>query len=600
MSLLNLISLGGGLAFFLYGMNMLGSGLEKVSSGRMEKTLEKLTSNIFLSVLLGAAVTAAIQSSSATTVIVVGMVNAGILKLRNAVGIIMGANIGTTVTGQILRLGDLESSSDSLILSFLKPSTLAPLIAIIGILIYMISKRPKQKVVGEILLGFGILFQGMFSMEAAVAPLSESPLFYKLFATLQNPVLGVLVGAAVTAIIQSSSASVGILQALSSTGAITYSAAFPIIMGQNIGTCVTSLLASIGANRNAKRAAMVHLYFNIIGTVLFLICVYSINAVIGGFSFWGVSIDKGGIANIHTLFNIVTTVAFMPFSGLLTRLAELTIRKGSSEREPMDDTIELDQRFLLAPSLAISKCGEVLEKMITYATQNYLEAITLFGRYDQKAVERINEREAAIDKMEDRVNNYLVQISENEITDQESKEVTMLLRLVTEFERIGDYAINLMERAEVLYDKQAKFSEHAMEELTIIGAAVEEILQLAGEAFHNRSETIACMVEPLEETIDTMEDTLKLQHIHRLKNGLCTIDAGLVFLETLTNLERISDHCSNVAVGIIGFSKGSESLNRHEYIKRIHQGDTQSYNDLMQAYMDKYMKSLTSSESETV
>ena len=597
MGVLSLISLGGGLALFLYGMSMLSSGLEKVSSGRMEKTLEKLTSNIFLSVLLGAAVTAAIQSSSATTVIVVGMVNAGILKLRSAVGIIMGANIGTTVTGQILRLGDLENSeSAGFLLSLIKPSTLAPLIAIVGILIFMISQRPKRKIVGEILLGFGILFQGMFAMEAAVAPLQDNPAFAQLFATLQNPILGVLVGAGVTAIIQSSSASVGILQALSSTGAITYSAAFPIIMGQNIGTCVTSLIASIGANRNAKRAAMVHLYFNIIGTILFITVVYSFIAITGGFSFWNMPIDKGGIANVHTLFNVVCTIIFLPFSGGLARLAELTIRKSKDEIAKESDTIELDERFLLSPSLAVSKCGEVLEKMIGYASQNYLEAITLFGRYDQKAVERITERENAIDRMEDRVNNYLIRISENEITDEESKEVTMLLRLVTEFERIGDYAINLMERAEVLYDKQAKFSDHAMEELTIIGAAVEEILQLAQESFHNRSEATACMVEPLEETIDMMEDALKLQHIHRLKNGLCTIDAGLVFLETLTNLERISDHCSNVAVCLIGYKKDKETLNRHEYIQRVHQGDTQSYHDLMEAYVEKYLHKLPADE----
>ena len=597
MGVLSLISLGGGLALFLYGMSMLSSGLEKVSSGRMEKTLEKLTSNIFLSVLLGAAVTAAIQSSSATTVIVVGMVNAGILKLRSAVGIIMGANIGTTVTGQILRLGDLENSeSAGFLLSLIKPSTLAPLIAIVGILIFMISQRPKRKIVGEILLGFGILFQGMFAMEAAVAPLQDNPAFAQLFATLQNPILGVLVGAGVTAIIQSSSASVGILQALSSTGAITYSAAFPIIMGQNIGTCVTSLIASIGANRNAKRAAMVHLYFNIIGTILFITVVYSFIAITGGFSFWNMPIDKGGIANVHTMFNVVCTIIFLPFSGGLARLAELTIRKSKDEIAKESDTIELDERFLLSPSLAVSKCGEVLEKMIDYASQNYLEAITLFGRYDQKVVERITERENAIDRMEDRVNNYLIRISENEITDEESKEVTMLLRLVTEFERIGDYAINLMERAEVLYDKQAKFSDHAMEELTIIGAAVEEILQLARESFHNRSEATACMVEPLEETIDMMEDALKLQHIHRLKNGLCTIDAGLVFLETLTNLERISDHCSNVAVCLIGYKKDKETLNRHEYIQRVHQGDTQSYHDLMEAYVEKYLHKLPADE----
>ena len=311
MSILNFISLGGGLALFLFGMNILAGGMEKISGGKVEKALEKLTSNIFTSVLLGAGVTALIQSSSVTTVIIVGMVNAGILKLQSAVGVIMGANIGTTITGQILRLGDLEGSG-SAILQWLKPSTIAPVAALIGIVLLLAAKRPAKKVVGEILLGFGVLFQGMFSMEAAMQPLQESPAFARLFETFQNPVLGVLVGAVVTAIIQSSSASIGILQALSSTGAITYSAAFPIIMGQNIGTCVTSLISSIGANKNAKRTAMVHLYFNIIGTIIFLIGVYGLNAIVGGFPFWDSPINKGGIADFHTLFNVGATILMLP------------------------------------------------------------------------------------------------------------------------------------------------------------------------------------------------------------------------------------------------------------------------------------------------
>ncbi len=597
MDIFNIISLGGGLALFLFGMNILGTGLEKVSSGRMEKTLEKLTNNVFTGVLLGALVTAAIQSSSATTVIVVGMVNAGILKLRSAVGVIMGANIGTTVTGQILRLGDLENNASAgTLMQFFKPTTLAPLVAIIGILIFMISKRPKRKVVGEILIGFGILFQGMFSMEAAVRPLQESEILKSVFVQIQDfPLLGVLVGAVVTAIIQSSSASVGILQALSSTGAITYSSAFPIIMGQNIGTCITPLLASIGANKNAKRAAMVHLYFNIIGTIVFLAGVYLIQHFVG-FPFWYTNIDKGGIANIHTIFNIVVTLLFIPFAGGLARLAEWTVRQSKSKTgaEEEETTLEpLDERFLVSPALAIGQSENVLDKMGSYALKNFREVVTLFDKYDLRTVERINEIEDSIDKMEDNINNYLLRINEEEITEDESKDVTLLLRLVSEFERIGDYAINLMERAEVLYDKQVKFSEKAMREFHTICDAVEEIVGMALEAYRTKDISIAVHIEPLEETIDTLEDTLKLKHIKRLKNGQCTIDAGLVFLEVLTNLERISDHCSNIGVYLIGHQRDKESLNRHEYIKKMHQGATGDYNQMMQQYMDKYMLEIT-------
>ncbi len=599
MDIFNIISLGGGLALFLFGMNILGTGLEKISSGRMEKTLEKLTNNVFSGVLLGALVTAAIQSSSATTVIVVGMVNAGILKLRSAVGVIMGANIGTTVTGQILRLGDLENNASAgVLMQFLKPTTLAPLVAIVGILMFMICKHPKKKTIGEILIGFGILFQGMFSMEAAVQPLQDSEMLKNVFLQIQDiPLLGVIVGAVVTAIIQSSSASVGILQALSSTGAITYSSAFPIIMGQNIGTCITALLASIGTSKSAKQTAMVHLYFNVIGTGVFLTGVYLIQHFIG-FPFWYDNIDKGGIANIHTIFNVVVTVLFIPFAGGLARLAEWTVRQSKSEKEKEQESLEpLDERFLVSPALAIGQCENVLDKMGSYALQNYRDVVTLFDKYDLKTVERVNEVEDAIDKMEDRISNYLLRINEEEITEDESKNVTLLLRLVSEFERIGDYSINLMERAEVLYDKQSKFSEKAMREFHTICDAVEEIVGMALEAFRKKDISLAMHIEPLEETIDTLEDTLKLKHIQRLKNGQCTIDAGLVFLEVLTNLERISDHCSNIGVYLIGHQKDSETLNRHEYIKKMHKGDTGDYNQLMQQYMDKYLLEITSKNS---
>lgn len=428
------ISLAGGLALFLYGMSMLGSGLEKLSGGRMEQTLEKLTKNTLMSVLLGLLVTAAIQSSSATTVIVVGLVNAGILKLKPAVGVIMGANIGTTVTAQILRLGDLDSDANAnLFLQFLKPTTLAPLIAIVGILMFMASKRTKFKDIGQILLGFGILFNGMFGMEEAVKPLAESPEFANLFAALQNPFLGVLVGAVVTAIIQSSSASIGILQALSSTGAITFSSAFPIIMGQNIGTCITPILASIGANKNAKRSAAVHLMFNIIGTAIFLIGVYAIQYTVG-FTFWDDPINRGGIANFHTLFNVVVTILLVPFAGLLAKLAELIIRDPKNKAEDelgIDESAlaKLDDRFLRSPSLALAQCEIVISNMGRLAKSNFGKAISLFAQYNDKTAQKIREYEDAIDKMEDKVNNYLVKLNDCELTEPESKKITHLLRV---------------------------------------------------------------------------------------------------------------------------------------------------------------------------
>ncbi|MEG0691716.1 MAG: Na/Pi cotransporter family protein [Oscillospiraceae bacterium] len=595
-NVLSFITMAGGLAFFLFGMNILGSGLEKLSGGRMEKTLEKMTSNVFKSLLLGIVVTAAIQSSSATTVIVVGLVNAGILKLRNAIGVIMGANIGTTITSIILSLGDLDKTqSTSVVLKLLKPTTLAPIVAVIGIVIYMCAKKTKHKMLGEILLGFGILFNGMFIMTDAVAPLADSPMFANMFATLSNPILGILAGTIVTAVIQSSSASVGILQALASTGVITFSAAVPIIMGQNIGTCVTSLISSIGANKNAKRAAMVHLYFNVIGTVLFFIGVYAIQNAIG-FTFWSDSISMSGISSVHIIFNLTTTLIFIPFTGLLEKLAVFTVRGKKGDTNVVDIEIaSLDERFLRSPSMALSQCDDVVRTMGEYAKQNFQTAVTLFTKYDVKKAESINEFEDAIDRMEDKMNNYLIKLTDCELTDNESRTITHLLKLVSEFERIGDYTVNILELAEQLYEKQISFSEKALNELAAISDAVDEIVDMAILSFANNDVVLATKIEPLEETIDTMEDALKFKHIERLKNGKCTIDGGLVFLELLTNLERISDHCSNIAVYIIGYKNNKDSLSRHDYIKRIHEGEAEDYNRNNEYYMKKYFSRIEKS-----
>lgn len=581
----DVINLLGGLALFLYGMNQLGGGLEKLSGGRLEKTLEKLTSNIFKSVLFGALVTAAVQSSSATTVIVVGLVNAGILKLRQAIGVIMGANIGTTITAHILRLSDIDSNN--FVLRMLKPTTLAPIIAIIGVLLLMTSKKAVKKDWGQILVGFGILFTGMFTMEGAVSSLRELPQFAEMFATMQNPVIGVLAGALVTAAIQSSSASIGILQALSSTGAITFSAAFPIIMGQNIGTCITPILSSIGANKNAKRTAMVHLYFNIIGTGVFLIATYALQNFVG-FSFWDDPIGRGGIANFHTLFNLTVTLLFIPFAGALEKLACWTVRDKTKNGEQEEQANLLDERFMVSPGLAIGQARATVLRMAKLASKNFDDCTTLFHKYDTKLVENIRENENLIDKMEDLLSPYLLKLAEHELTEPESRQISELLQLESEFERIGDYSINVQECAQSLFEKGIKFSEKALSELDVITNAVSEIIAISFTATEQRDLTKTMDIEPLEETIDLIEETLKARHIDRLKQGLCSVDAAFPFVETLANLERISDHCSNIGVYLIAHEGEKRNMDRHEYIRKIHKGDTEHYNEKFAFYEEKY------------
>lgn len=588
-NVLSIISLAGGLALFLYGMTLLGAGLEKLSGGRLEKTLEKMTNNVFKGLLLGLVVTAAIQSSSATTVIVVGLVNAGVLKLRNAIGIIMGANIGTTVTSVILSVGDIGNNAGAnAILSFLKPMSIASVTALVGIVIIMACKKTKMRIAGEICMGFGVLFTGMFLMTEAVSPLSELPLFKELFATLTNPFLGVLAGLVVTAIIQSSSASVGILQALASTGIISFSAAVPIIMGQNIGTCVTSLLSSIGANKNARRAAMVHLYFNIIGTILFMSVVYIIQYTVG-FPFWNDTITMGGISLVHIIFNVATTIVFIPFTGVLEKLAVLTVRdRKEDEEEAIDaDVASLDERLLRSPSMALGQSFDAIATMGKYAEKNFNRCVKMLHQYDAKKAARVQEYEDAIDRIEDKVNNYLVSLTDCELTDQESREITYQLKLTSEFERIGDYSVNLLELAEKMSENNVSFSEKAAGELTAISEAVEEIIQMSLRAYTENDLETAGHVEPLEEVIDMMEDRLKVLHIERLKDGKCTIDAGLIFLEALTNLERIADHCSNIAVYIIGHFAKSD-MNRHDYLRKIHDGTGEKYRQDSALYLSKY------------
>lgn len=596
MSVIDIVSIFikaiGSIALFIYGMTILGGRLEKLSSGRMEKVLEKLSNNVFKSVMLGALVTAAVQSSAATTVIVVGLVNAGILRLSSAIGVIMGANIGTTITGQILRLGDLENNNNvGAVLKLLSPTTLAPFIAAVGLIIFMLSKKEGVKTIGEILIGVGILFTGMNSLTEAVSPLSELQAFRDLFATLKNPILGIIVGAVVTILLQSSSASVGILQTISTTGVLTFSAAFPIIMGQNIGTCVTPIISAVGAGKNAKRAAAVHLYFNIIGTILFLVVVYALQGLIG-LPFWDKSIDMGGIANFHTFFNIVVTICFLPFTHLLEKLAMITIRdKKTEDGTPVSEFTApaLEDRLLVSPSLAVQQASNTALAMGNLAFYNFENMRGLFtGNYDEKLIASLKDNEENIDRMEDRLNAYLVKINECELTDFENRRVTELLHLSSEFERIGDYTMNLIEDAEKLHENSVTFSPEAIRELDVISRACEEIIGMAIRCVELNDAALAAKVEPLEETIDYLNETLKARHIERLKEGKCVVESGVNFLDLLINLERISDHCSNIAVYVIGSQKNNTVINRHEFIQNAHAAKDEAYVHLEEEFMTKY------------
>lgn len=593
MNFFSVVKLFGGLALFLYGMSLLGTGLERASGGRLERTLEKLTSNVIKGVLLGALVTAAIQSSSATTVIVVGLVNAKVLKLRNAIGVIMGANIGTTITAHIIRLSDLESSNFFLML--LKPDSLAPLAGIVGILLFMTAKRSRRRDIGVILIGFSVLFTGMFAMEAAVRPLAALPAFEQAFSTFATiPLLGVLVGAIVTAVIQSSSASVGILQALSSTGQITYAMAFPIIMGQNIGTTITPILSSIGASKNAKRSAVVHVVFNVLGTLIFLVGCYAIQNTIS-FPFWNDVIDKGGIANFHTVFNIGVTLLFIPFVSLFEKLACHLIKDENAD-EKNDVAALLDERFLVAPGLAVDHAREAVLQMAVMAQANLGSAISLIDKYDAKLVERINENEDTVDKMENRVEAYLLALSEREISETENRAISELLHTCGEFERIADHAQNITEAATRLYETKTTFSKKGFDDMHAICEAVMEIVELAITSFRTCDPLAVSKVEPLEEIIDEMERTLRDKHIERLRRSKCTVDAAFPFVEVLSNLERIADLCSNVGESVIIYDGDHKSIDRHDYKKVKEQ--TPAYQARYVEYSNLYLKRINAKDAK--
>ena len=587
MTIFNFISLLGGLALFLYGMTIMSNGLEHLSDGKLETALKKMTGNVLKSVLLGAIVTIAIQSSSATTVIVVGLVNAKILKLDKAIGVIMGANIGTTITAHILRLTDLDTGTN-LLLGFFKPTNLAPLAALIGILLYYVSRRSQGREFGNMLLGFCILFTGMFSMESAVEPLRHSEKFAEVFASFSNPILGVLVGTGVTAIIQSSTASVGMLQAMTSTGAITFSNAFPIIMGQNIGTCITPVLASIGASRNGKRSAIIHVSFNAIGTILFLIGVYAIQYAIG-IPFWNDPIDKGGIANFHSFFNIIVTILFLPFTSLLEKLAYFIIKPTDEELSPIDEyTAILDDRFLSSPGFAIQQAREAVETMADLALENYDRSVNLLDNFDKKELDKAREIENILDRLQSQVDIYLLKITSKELTQTENTLLSEVLQVVNEFERIGDHADNFCDVALQMNEKGIRWSDIAMHEIEVVTEAVREILSLATDGYKRGDTSLALSVEPLEEVINILVETLKVRHSDRLQRGECNAAAAFPFVETLYNLERIADHCSNIGVHIISYNGKEKVLDRHEYLRELHRRESGEYRQKFEIYDNKY------------
>ena len=586
MTIFNVINLAGGIALFLYGMSIMGTGLEKLAGGKMEAVLQRLTSSVWKAVLLGAILTGLIQSSAGTTVICIGLVNSGIFTLSQAIGIIMGANIGTTVTGQLIRLSDISGSG--WLLTMLKPSTFSPIVAFVGAVLFVFLKSPKKRNIGQICMGFGILFTGLFTMENAVAPLKDSPLFVRLFTSLQNPFLGVLAGALVTVAIQSSSASVGILQALSSTGVVTWGSAIPIILGQNIGTCSTPLIASMGASTAAKRSAIVHLYFNVIGSAIFLAAVYGLKAA-GLFPFWNDVMTKGDIANFHTLFNVVVTLLFMPFTKALAWLAEHTIPEKEGEGADLSVPV-LDQRLLQSPAVALQQAKNAVEKMASRTRTNFDKTVGLFTKFDAEVAASVAHREELLDKMEVSITDYLIRISDQELTESESHAVSELLKFVGEYERIGDYTVNLMDCARQLSEQEWSFSATARKQAALLFGAVGEVQHITGDAFTQMDASLATQVEPLEETVDRMCDVMREEHITRLKAGECGIEPGLLFLDVLTNTERISDHCSNIAARLIGDETDDPDMHARKHT--LLAGQDVAFNARLATYEQKYLAPL--------
>lgn len=587
MDFFSILTLLGGLALFLYGMQVMGDGLAKVSGGKLEKILENLTSSKWKAVLLGLAVTAVIQSSSATTVMVVGFVNSGIMKLTQAVGIIMGANIGTTVTAWILSLAGIESSN--FFISLLKPSSFAPILALIGIVLLMFTKSSRKKDIGVILVGFAVLMFGMETMSGAVKPLADVPEFTNLLLAFSNPVAGVLAGTILTAIIQSSSASVGILQALCVTGAVPYSAAFPIIMGQNIGTCVTALLSAIGANKNAKRAAMIHLYFNLLGTVIFLGVFYLLNSVVH-FSFMDSMATLAAIAVTHSIFNVTATLIWLPFSNILVKLACLTIRDSAEDVVAAGEDREfliLESRFLEKPAFAVEQGRTAARRMAEDSRKSLGTAFDLLHQYDAEGAKKIDKLEGKVDRYEDELGTYLVQLNNKDLSENDSHSVSIMLHCIGDFERISDHAVNIKESAEELHEKNLSFSPVAKAELRVVTAAVNDIVEKAFQVFDDQDTTKAAEIEALEELIDELTKEMKRRHINRLRSGECTIEMGFILSDLITSMERIADHCSNIGVCV---TQVRENLyDTHSHLNALKNEDSDDFERCLEKVRQEYL-----------
>jgi len=580
MTIFNVFTLLGGLAMFLFGMNIMGEALEKQAGNKLKGLLEKLTSSPIKGLLLGAGVTAIIQSSSATTVMAVGFVNSGVMKLNQAINVIMGANIGTTMTAWLISLTAIQG--DSIFMKLLKPSSFAPVLGAIGIVFYMFLKSDKKKNLGMVLLGFSILMAGMESMSGAVKPLAEVEAFRNLFTLFENPILGVLVGAGVTAIIQSSSASVGILQALAVTGSITFGGAIPIILGQNIGTCATALIASVGASKNARRTSMVHLYFNIIGTVTFLVGFYALNAIIG-FDFISDPVNAASIAIVHTLFNVVATAVLFPFRGVLEKLACLTVKDDAVPEEFQ----MLDERLLATPPIAVDRCKHVSYKMARAALEAVEKAVSLIlDGYDEKIAEEVRALEDKTDQFEDKISSYILKLNETNLSVDDGHETSTILHCIGDLERIGDHANNIRESAEEMKDNKIAFSEKGQQEIVALSNAVKEIFAMAVEAFENNDIELAKKVEPLEEVVDMLKESIRAKHISRLQQGTCSYETGFVLSDIITNYERIADHCSNIALCVI--ESGRREYDPHEYINNLKKFHGEDYDELFEMYRDKY------------
>lgn len=585
MNVYDILNLLGGIALFLFGMHTLSASLEKLAGGKLETWLEKATSRPIKGVVLGAIITAVIQSSAATTVMIIGFVNSGLMKLSQAIGVIMGANIGTTATSWLLSLQSISGSDGFSFLNILKPTTFTPVLAVIGVILIMFTKSDKKKTIGMILAGFAVLMFGMNSMSSATAGLAENETFCNILMMFSNPVLGVIAGAVLTAVLQSSSASIGILQSIAiSTGKVTYSVALPLLLGQNIGSCVTALISSVGANKPAKRVAFVHLYFNVIGTVVFLSIFYLLNAFIS-MPFMEESLNAVGIAVIHTGFNVLATALFMPFTKQLEKLACLTVRDDSNDEKltPM----LLDERLLKTPSVAIEQCRNVCIRMARLTQETLKMSMEVVTTYDAKKCAEVIDNENAIDIFEDKIGSYILKISSKDLSENDSKIVSSMLHTIGDLERISDHAVNIVEAAEEMHSKKIKFSQQALRELPVIINAVSEILDMSINAFVNNDVNLAKNVEPLEDVIDQLRSDLKTRHIERLRNGKCTIELGFILQDLLTNFERVSDHCSNIAVYLIQIS--DNSMDTHEYMNELKKLDRSEFMDEFNDYKNKYI-----------